>query len=66
MLVENGGDGRYASSGHLVFSRAGALLAAPFDLDRLAVSGPAAVILEGGRSEGQPPSRRRSFRVTAH
>ena len=37
-LVENGGDGRYAPSGHLVFARAGALLAAPFDLDRLAVT----------------------------
>ena len=53
MLVENGGDGRYAPSGHLVFARAGALLAAPFDLDRLAVSGPAAVILEDVRTEGQ-------------
>ncbi len=53
MLVENGGDGRYAPSGHLVFARAGALLAAPFDLDRLAVSGPAAVILEEVRTEGQ-------------
>ena len=53
MLVENGSDGRYAPSGHLVFARAGALLAAPFDLERLAVSGPAAVILEGVRMEGQ-------------
>jgi serine/threonine-protein kinase len=53
MLVENSGDGRYAPSGHLVFARAGALLAAPFDLERLAVSGPAAVILEGIRMEGQ-------------
>jgi serine/threonine protein kinase/Tol biopolymer transport system component len=53
MLVENGHDGRYAPSGHLVFARAGALLAAPFHLDRLAVSGPAAVILEDVRTEGQ-------------
>jgi serine/threonine-protein kinase len=53
LLVENAGDGRYAPSGHLVFARAGALLAAPFDLDRLAVSGPAAVILEDVRTEGQ-------------
>ena len=52
-LIENGGDGRYAPSGHLVFVRAGALLAAPFDLERLAVSGPAAVILEDVRMEGQ-------------
>src|SRR5688572_2948041 len=53
MLVENSRDGRYAPSGHLVFSRAGALLAAPFDLEHLAVSGPATVILEGIRMEGQ-------------
>ena len=52
-LVENSGDGRYAPSGHLVFARAGALLAAPFDLERLVVSGPARVILEGIRMEGQ-------------
>ena len=56
MLVENSGDGRYAPSGHLVFARAGALLAAPFDLERLAVSGPATVILEGMRTEGQQRS----------
>jgi eukaryotic-like serine/threonine-protein kinase len=53
VLIENGGDGRYAPSGHLVFVRAGALMAAPFDLERLAVSGPATVILEGIRMEGQ-------------
>jgi hypothetical protein len=53
MLVENAGDGRYAPSGYLVFTRAGALLAAPFALDRLAVGGPAAVILEDVRTEGQ-------------
>ena len=53
VLVENGSDGRYAPTGHLVFSRAGALLAAPFDLERLVVSGPATVILEGVRMEGE-------------
>ena len=50
-----GFSGRYASSGHIVFARAGALLAAPFDLERLTVSGPSTVILEGIRIEGQPP-----------
>jgi serine/threonine-protein kinase len=53
MLIENAGDGSYAPSGHLVFARAGALLAAPFDLERLAVGGPPAVILEDVRMEGQ-------------
>jgi eukaryotic-like serine/threonine-protein kinase len=53
VLIENAGDGRYAPSGHLVFARAGALLAAPFDLERLTVSGPATVILEEVRMDGQ-------------
>ena len=34
VLIENGADARYASSGHLVFLRAGTLMAAPFDLAR--------------------------------
>jgi serine/threonine-protein kinase len=42
--------GRYASSGHLVFVRQdGALLAAPFDQDELALTGPAVPLLEGIR-----------------
>lgn len=53
MLVENGDDGRYAPSGHLVFARAGALLAVPFDLERLTVNGLPTVVLEGIRMEGQ-------------
>jgi serine/threonine-protein kinase len=52
-LVANGGDGRYAPSGHLIFARAGALLAAPFDLRRLAITGPEVVVIEGVRMEGQ-------------
>ena len=38
---------RYAATGHLVFSRNGSLMAAPFDLSRLAVTGPPVPILEG-------------------
>ena len=41
-------NGRYAASGHLVFWRAGALLAAPFDLDTLDVGEPVTVV-EGVR-----------------
>jgi Tol biopolymer transport system component len=52
-LIDNGSDGRYAASGHLIFARAGRLLAAPFDLERFAVTGPPAVVLEGVRMEGQ-------------
>ena len=52
-LVESGFGGSYAPSGHLVFARAGSLMAAPFDLERLAVRGPATVVLDGIRMEGQ-------------
>lgn len=38
---------RYASTGHLVYAREGSLMAAPFDLTRLAVTGPPIPILEG-------------------
>ncbi len=43
----SGSDGRYASSGHLVFGAEGALRAAPFDLGRLEVTGPAVPVVEG-------------------
>jgi Tol biopolymer transport system component len=40
--------GRYLASGHLLYvSAEGTLLAAPFDLDELAVTGPPVAILEG-------------------
>jgi serine/threonine-protein kinase len=40
--------GRYAAPGYLVFLRAdGAVLAAPFDQDKLAVTGPAVPLFEG-------------------
>jgi dipeptidyl aminopeptidase/acylaminoacyl peptidase/predicted Ser/Thr protein kinase len=40
VVVESGTFPLYASSGHLIFSRDGALIAAPFDAERLAVTGP--------------------------
>jgi Tol biopolymer transport system component len=47
-LVQRGAyHARYIASGHLVFVRDGTLFAAPFDLDRLEVSGPVAPVLEG-------------------
>jgi len=39
LLVEGGADARYVSSGHLLYVREGALLAVPFDLQRLEVAG---------------------------
>ena len=41
ILIEDGSNARYASSGHIVYVRDQALLAVPFDLRRLEVTGPA-------------------------
>ena len=47
-VVQRGGfHGRYLSSGHLVYIHDGTLFAAPFDLDRLEVTGPPAPALDG-------------------
>jgi hypothetical protein len=46
VIVESGTFPLYAPSGHLVFFRDGALLGAPFDVDRLEVTGPIARVLE--------------------
>lgn len=54
-LVERAGGGRYAPTGHLVFARSGALLAVSFDIEKLAVSGPESVILEGVRMDPAGP-----------
>jgi len=47
VLVEDAADGRYLPTGHLLFVRRGVLLAAPFDPERLALTGPAVPVLEG-------------------
>jgi eukaryotic-like serine/threonine-protein kinase len=39
LLIEGGADARYVGSGHLLYANEGALLAMPFDLDRLEVTG---------------------------
>jgi serine/threonine-protein kinase len=46
-LVQPGFHGRYAPSGHLLYVRGGTLYAAPFDLDRLQVTGPSVSAVEG-------------------
>lgn len=45
ILVEGGTNATYLPSRHLVYLRAGTLLAAPFDLAKLAVTGPAVPVL---------------------
>ena len=47
ILLRGGYYGRYVPSGHLVFIREGTLFAAPFDLNRLEVTGPAVPAVEG-------------------
>ncbi len=51
VVLEGGANPRYSASGHIVFARAGAILAAPFDLSRLEVTGPAVTLIEGVRIE---------------
>ena len=50
ILLRDGGSPRYASTGHLLFSRGGALLAVPFDLGRLEIHGEPVTILGGLRA----------------
>jgi serine/threonine-protein kinase len=47
VLIRGGSQAKYASSGHLVYASGGTLMAAPFDLNGLAVTGPPAAILQG-------------------
>ena len=46
-LIRGGTYGRYVPTGHLVYYHAGTIMAVPFDLAQLAVTGPPAPILEG-------------------
>ena len=51
-IIEGGGlSPRYVSSGHIVFGRAGALLAVPFDLKRLEVTGVATPVVESVQTQ---------------
>lgn len=47
LLVPGGYHAHYAPSGHLVYARAGALFAVPFDVTRLAITGPSVPFAEG-------------------
>jgi serine/threonine-protein kinase len=45
-LLENAFHARFAATGHLVYGRGNAIFAAPFDLDRMEISGPSVSIVE--------------------
>ena len=47
VLIDGGRDARYAPTGHLVYAQAGTLLAVPFDIGRLEVTGGPVPIVEG-------------------
>jgi Tol biopolymer transport system component len=47
VLVRGGSDAHYLPTGHLVYARAGVLLAVPFDLSRLEVTGNPIPVAEG-------------------
>jgi serine/threonine-protein kinase len=49
VVVDAGTHARYVPTGHLVYARTGTLMAVPFDLERLEVTGSAVPILEGVR-----------------
>jgi len=52
VVLRGGTSGRYAASGHLVFWRGNALMAAPFDLDALAVTGEPVPVVPDVRLNG--------------
>ena len=49
VLVNGGADGRFVTSGHLLYAVAGVLMAVPFDLEGLEVTGGAVQVVEGVR-----------------
>ncbi|MDA2923935.1 serine/threonine-protein kinase [Acidobacteria bacterium AH-259-L09] len=49
VLIRGGTDARYVPTGHLVYAREGTLLAVPFDVARLEVTGDPVPIVEGVR-----------------
>jgi dipeptidyl aminopeptidase/acylaminoacyl peptidase len=46
VVLEGGTNARYSPTGHLIYARAGSLLAAPFDLEELRVKGAPVPVLE--------------------
>jgi len=50
LLLQGGTFPHYLSTGHLIYSQAGTLMAVPFDLDRLEISGSPVPVIQGIRS----------------
>jgi eukaryotic-like serine/threonine-protein kinase len=56
VLVQGGADGRYLPSGHLLYVRRGTLMAVPFNLERLEVTGGAVALIDDVMQAGNTPS----------
>jgi eukaryotic-like serine/threonine-protein kinase len=56
VLVQSAADGRYLTSGHLVYIRRGTLMAMPFNLARLEPSGGAVALIAGVMQGANEPS----------
>jgi eukaryotic-like serine/threonine-protein kinase len=52
MLIENGMEGRYLTTGHLAYVSGGVLFVVPFDVRQLKVTGGPVPLVQGIRSEG--------------
>lgn len=54
-LIEGGSDARYVPTGHIVYALSGTLLAVPFDVRRLQVTGGPTPVVEGVRRSATTP-----------
>ncbi|MBI4479873.1 MAG: protein kinase [Acidobacteria bacterium] len=57
VLIQGGSQARYVPTGHLIYTRAGTLLAVPFDPKRLETTGRPVTVLEGLMSTSSGASR---------
>jgi serine/threonine-protein kinase len=64
LLIESAYDARYVASGHVVFARNQAILAVPFDLQRLEITGPQVTLVE--QVAGRPIDGNGGFRLSTN
>jgi Tol biopolymer transport system component/DNA-binding winged helix-turn-helix (wHTH) protein len=63
-LIQGGTNPRYAPSGHLIYAQGGTLMAVPFDLRRLQVTGTAVPVVEGVQQSPSTGAAQYSFSAT--
>jgi serine/threonine-protein kinase len=63
-IIETGAGARYVSSGHIIYAVGGNLLAVPFDLKRLQVTGGPVAVVEGIRRRAGPGATAAQFSVS--